>query len=567
MPDTVLSPQRRVNSLDALDSGSVDVVVIGGGITGVGCALDAATRGLSVALIEQRDLASGTSSRSSKLIHGGLRYLEQLNFKLVFEALQERSLLIDFLAPHLVHPVSFLYPLEHRLWERAYVGAGIGLYDLLAQRGDNPLPHHRHLSRRGVAAVAPGLDPRSYVGAVMYWDAQVDDARHTMAVARTAAGHGAHILTSTRVTNMTRDGSQVTGVIATCLETGREINISSSVVINATGVWSNDISDQLGGRGPSVRASKGVHLVIPRDRLDAGTGVILRTEKSVLFIIPWSNHWIIGTTDTDWSLDRAHPAASLTDIENILSRVNAAVTKPIGLGDIQGVYAGLRPLLSGESDDISKLSREHAVSRPAPGMISIAGGKYTTYRVMAADAVDAATREIQRPVAPSTTRHVPLIGATGHQAWLNRADIIAAEVGISAVSVKHLVSRFGSEVTPLLDLIADDPVMGEPLAVGHDYLRAEIIHAAQAEGALHLDDLLTRRTRLSIESWDRATDAAPLTASLVAPTLGWDEQDIARELWHYQARVDAELDSQTKLDDDTADAARKGAPDVRQGLG
>jgi len=366
---------------------------------------------------------------------------------------------------------------------------------------------------------------------------------------------------------MTRDGSQVTGVIATCLETGREINISSSVVINATGVWSNDISDQLGGRGPSVRASKGVHLVIPRDRLDAGTGVILRTEKSVLFIIPWSNHWIIGTTDTDWSLDRAHPAASLTDIENIFSRVNAAVTKPIGLGDIQGVYAGLRPLLSGESDDISKLSREHAVSRPAPGMISIAGGKYTTYRVMAADAVDAATREIQRPVAPSTTRHVPLIGATGHQAWLNRADIIAAEVGISAVSVKHLVSRFGSEVTPLLDLIADDPVMGEPLAVGHDYLRAEIIHAAQAEGALHLDDLLTRRTRLSIESWDRATDAAPLTASLVAPTLGWDEQDIARELWHYQARVDAELDSQTKLDDDTADAARKGAPDVRQGLG
>ncbi|MFT7645466.1 MAG: glycerol-3-phosphate dehydrogenase [Candidatus Poriferisodalaceae bacterium] len=569
MTNDVLSPQRRAESLDTLGRGrehsKVDVVIIGGGVTGVGCALDAATRGLSVALLEQRDLAAGTSSRSSKLIHGGLRYLEQFDFKLVFEALQERSLLINRLAPHLVHPVSFLYPLEHRIWERPYVGAGIGLYDLLASRGENPLPRHKHLSRKGASRLAPGLDPSTFIGAVVYSDAQVDDARHTLAVARTAAGHGAHILTSTKVTGINRDGDRATGVTATCLETGRELSIEAGVVINATGVWNDDISDMLGAGKLRVRASKGIHIVVPRDRLDAGTGIILRTEKSVLFIIPWRAHWLIGTTDTDWDLDRAHPAASRADIDYLLERVNKVTRRPISIHDIQGVYAGLRPLLSGESEDTSKLSREHAVARPIPGFITIAGGKYTTYRVMAADAVDAAIGELDRTAPGSVTADIGLHGADGYHAFLNQRSRLADESGIAATCIDHLLGRHGSRLGDVLDLISDRRELAEPLAVGHPYLKAEVVHAARAEGALHLDDVLTRRTRLSIESWDRAADVAATTADLMGDVLGWSDSTKVDEISHYQARVAAERDSQTQLDDQTADAARLGAADVRTG--
>lgn len=560
-----LGPHQRAAALDDLSDGDVDVVVIGGGVTGAGCALDAATRGLRVALLEQRDLASGTSSRSSKLIHGGLRYLEQLDFRLVFEALQERSLLADQLAPHLVRPVSFLYPLSHRFWERPYVAAGIGLYDLLASRGANPLPHHRHLTRKGVSRVAPGLDPSSNVGAVMYWDAQVDDARHTLAVARTAATHGARIMTSTRVTGMLRSGDRVTGVTARCLETGRDLQIRSRCVVNATGVWSDDIQEMIGEGRLRVRASKGIHLVVPRDRIDAGTGIILRTEKSVLFVIPWRAHWIIGTTDTDWDLDRAHPAASRADIAYLLARVNEVLRRPLGLDDIQGVYAGLRPLLSGESDESSKLSREHAVARPVPGVVSVAGGKFTTYRVMAADAIDAAVDDLGRPVAGSITDRTPLVGAPGYPAYHNRQATLAAETGLEPSTIDHLLGRHGDRIGDLLDLVADHPDLGKPLAAGHPYLRAEVVHAARAEGALHLDDVLTRRTRLSIESWDRATDVAEETARLMGDELGWADDRRADEIWHYRSRVEAERDSQVQADDQTADAARLGAPDVRRG--
>ena len=570
MTHDALGTAQRAATLDQLANAEVDVVVIGGGVTGAGCALDATTRGLRVVLLEQRDLASGTSSRSSKLIHGGLRYLEQLDFRLVFEALQERSLLSTQLAPHLVHPVSFLYPLTHRLWERPYVGAGIGLYDLFATRGTRlsgkrALPRHRHLTRRGVSRLAPALDPASHVGAVMYWDAQVDDARHTLAVARTAAAHGATILTSARVTSLQRMADRVTGVRAVCLETGRTLDIRAKVVINATGVWSDDIQDMIGEGPLRVRASKGIHLVVPRDRIDAGTGIILRTEKSVLFVIPWRAHWIIGTTDTDWDLDRAHPAASHTDIQYLLDTVNRVLRHPLGPADVQGVYAGLRPLLSGESEDTSKLSREHAVTRPVPGIVSVAGGKYTTYRIMAADAIDAARDDLGRPVADSITAHTPLIGAAGYAAFRNRQAALADETGLPPATIDHLLGRHGDRIGEILDIVADRPELARPLAPGHPYLQAEVLYATRAEAALHLDDVLTRRTRLSIESWDRATDAAELTAELMAEELGWDDERQKDEVWHYRARVEAERDSQGQADDQTADAARLGAPDVRRG--
>ena len=334
-----------------------DVVVIGGGVTGCGIALDAASRGLSVALVEQRDYASGTSSRSSKLFHGGLRYLEQFNVGLVREALAERNLMLNRVCPHLVEPVSFLYPLKHRFWERIYVGAGVLVYDVLASFADNPLPRHRHLSKRAALKEAPGLDPETLTGAVKYWDALVDDARHTVAVARTAAAHGAALATSSRVVDMVVTNGSVRGVVVEDLETGNRFPIRARSVISATGVWTDDLQALAGDSGIDVVASKGIHLVVPKSAIESKTGMILRTEKSVLFVIPWGEHWIVGTTDTPWELRRAHPAASQTDIDYLLHWVNTVLATPIGHEDIVGVYAGLRPLITGESDETSKLSR------------------------------------------------------------------------------------------------------------------------------------------------------------------------------------------------------------------
>jgi glycerol-3-phosphate dehydrogenase len=560
-----LGPEERRRSLDRLTDEVFDIVVVGAGVTGAGCALDAAGRGLRVALVEQRDLAAGTSSRSSKLIHGGLRYLERLDFRLVMEALRERGLLLDRLAPHLVQPVSFLYPLHHRVWERAYVGAGVLLYDLLAATGTNPLPRHRHLSRSGALRVIPALDPRALVGGIQYWDAQVDDARHTMTLARTAARYGAAVATSVRVTGLIRAGRRVVGVQARCLESGRELAIRTRRVINAAGVWT-DLAQGMAGRGTiAVTASKGIHLVVPRSRIEANSGMIIRTEKSVLFLIPWGRHWLIGTTDTPWSLDLAHPAASSADIGYLLDHVNRVLATPLTTDDIEGVFAGLRPLLSGESDATSRLSREHAVSVEVPGLVTVAGGKYTTYRVMAKDAVDAATATFAEPVPPSASATTPLLGADGFAARWNARHGLVRRTGLDLATVERLLRRYGSEVEDLVGLIADRPELARPVVGGGGYLAAEIVYAVSHEAALHLDDVLTRRTRISIEVWDRGVQAATAVAPLMAEVLGWSDATVARELEHYRARVAAERESQTKPDDDTADAARLGAPDVRTG--
>src|SRR3954447_20984871 len=288
-----LGPAQRRAALTRLGEEVFDVVVIGGGATGAGCALDAATRGLGVALVEARDFAAGTSSRSSKLVHGGLRYLEQRDFGLVREALRERGLLLNVLAPHLVTPVPFLLPLtEH--WQRAYIGAGLALYDSLG--GHEGLPRHRHLTRRGALKIAPALRKDALVGAIQYYDAKVDDARHTLTVARTAAHLGAAVASNARVVGFLREGERVTGVRVRDELGGETIEVRAREVVNATGVWTDDVQHLVGERGKfKVRASKGVHLVVPRDRMQLDTGLILRTETSVLFVIPWGRHWIVGT--------------------------------------------------------------------------------------------------------------------------------------------------------------------------------------------------------------------------------------------------------------------------------
>ena len=562
-----LGPEHRHESLRRMRNEVFDIVVVGGGVTGAGAALDAVTRGLTVALVEKRDYAAGTSSRSSKLIHGGLRYLEQLNFSLVREALRERSLLLTRLAPHLVQPVSFVFPLTHYGWERLYVGAGLALYDgLAASRGEGPaLPRHRHLSRRAARKLVPGLRRGALTGAVQYWDAQVDDARHTLSVVRTAAAHGAATATSTRVMSLLREGERVVGVRVRDLETGDEFDVRARQVINATGVWTDDIQGFAGRGRIKVRASKGVHLVVPRDRIHADAGLILRTASSVLFVIPWGRHWIIGTTDTPWTLGKAHPAASRADIDYILSHVNMVLAQPLTAADVEGVYAGLRPLLHGESEATSTLSREHAVSQAVPGMVSVAGGKYTTYRVMAKDAVDMAAFGLDARVTPSCTHLTPLLGAVGYHAAWNRRRQLAAESGMHVARIEHLLRRYGTLIDELLAMVAQDPDLAHPVPGAEDYLAVEVVYAASHEGALHLDDVLTRRTHTSIETFDRGVAAAEPVARLMAQVLGWDDDAIKREVEHYCLRVAAEIESQEQADDHTADAARLGAPDVRLG--
>ncbi|GAA0597115.1 glycerol-3-phosphate dehydrogenase/oxidase [Kutzneria viridogrisea] len=560
-----LGTDERERDWQRLENETFDLVVIGGGVVGVGTALDAATRGLRVALIEARDLASGTSSRSSKLFHGGLRYLEQLEFGLVREALRERELMLTRLAPHLVKPVSFLYPLSHRIWERPYTAAGLLLYDTMG--GARSVPGQKHLTRAGALRMVPALKRNALIGGIRYYDAQADDARHTMMVGRTAAHYGAVVRTSTQVVGFLREADRVSGVRVRDVEDGRETEVKANAVINCTGVWTDDLQKLSGSRGRfRVRASKGVHIVVPRDRIVAESGLILRTEKSVLFVIPWRNHWIVGTTDTDWNLDLAHPAATKRDIDYILEHVNTVLATPLTHEDIEGVYAGLRPLLAGESEETSKLSREHAVARVAPGLVAIAGGKYTTYRVMAADAVDAASADLPGRLQPSITDKVPLLGADGYHALVNQADQLAARYGLHPYRVRHLLDRYGSLVHEVLAVADEDAELLRPLPAAPDYLQVEIVYAASHEGALHLEDTLTRRTRISIEYPHRGVDCAEQVAKLMAGVLGWDDKRVAREVEVYTARVEAERASQTVPDDEAADEARSAAPEARPDL-
>lgn len=561
------SPQlgrvQRRTAWSALTDAELDVLVVGGGITGAGVALDAVTRGLRVALVEARDFASGTSSQSSKLFHGGLRYLEQFNFGLVREALGERELMLTRLAPHLVKPVPFLYPLTHRVWERPYVTAGLTLYDTIG--GSRSMPRHKQYSRTGARRLCPALRPDALSGAVRYFDAQTDDARHTLTVARTAAAYGATVLNSAELVELTRAGDRVVGAVIDDAETDRRITVSAQVVVNCTGVWTDDIQALAGGRGRfNVRASKGVHIVVGRDRINSEVGLILRAETSVLFVIPWGMHWIVGTTDTDWDLDKAHPAASKADIDYILGQVNRVLAIPLTHEDIHGVYAGLRPLLAGESEETSQLSREHAVARPQPGLISIGGGKYTTYRVMAADAIDAAAADLSRPIPASVTDHTPLLGADGYFALRNQTTTLAHQYGLPAWRISHLLNRYGSLMREVLALAEQDANLLEPIPGAEPYLLAEVAYAATHEAALHLDDLLARRTRITIETAHRGADSAEAVAATVAPILSWNKAQTRAEIDTYLARIDAEQRAHKQPDDESANAERMGGPDIRQ---
>lgn len=562
---SALGPERRKTALEGLATEVFDVLVIGGGVTGCGVALDAASRGLSVALVERRDFAAGTSSRSSKLIHGGLRYLEGLDLALVHEALHERRLLVEKIAPHLVHRTPFLFPLRRRVWDRVFMGSGLLLYDLLA--GLHPaMPRHRHLSRGACLRAVPALRATAFTGGIRYYDAQVDDARFSLVLARTAASLGAVCASAVGVVAFLHEGESVAGARVTDLESGAEFDLHARTVVNATGVWTTEIERLAGVASPMVvRPSKGVHVVVPKASIRSDYALILPTEKSVLFVLPWGEQWIIGTTDTDWDFDLDHPAASHSDIQYLLDHVNSVLREPLTFDDIIAVYVGLRPLLGGTAEETARMSRNHAVRRSAPGLVSVAGGKYTTYRLMARDAVDAAARDLPFAVDASRTADFPLLGAVGLSGAEFRLSRHPGAAALSPDQLRHLLARYGTLVAEVLDLLVTEPGLAAPLASAEKYVSAEVVYAATHEGALHVDDVLTRRTHIAFEVPDRGLLAAESVARLMAPVLAWDEASIDQEIAHYRARLKAELAAQTMLDDAASNSARTEVRDPRLG--
>ncbi|MBU3643284.1 MAG: glycerol-3-phosphate dehydrogenase/oxidase [Candidatus Nanopelagicaceae bacterium] len=548
MFDSSLNPQQRAEDLSRLAKEHFDVLVIGGGINGVGVALDAVTRGLTVALVEGNDFASGTSSRSSKLIHGGLRYLEQYDFKLVREALHERELLVSSLAPHLVKPVAFLYPLHEKVKERTYVGAGLALYDAL--RGfKRALPGHKHLSQKTISEIAPSLRTDVVTGAIRYFDAQVDDARHTMMIARTAKRHGAAIITHAKVDSLIKKGKRVTGAVVADLDSKKKINVKASTVIMCAGVWSDQLHKSFGIEpGYEVKMSKGVHITLPGNAIKADEGIIIKTAVSVLFIIPWKDQWMIGTTDTEYLGDPNEPLADRSDVQYIIEQANRVLSPRISTEQVIGVFAGLRPLVANKKDvDTTKLSREHTVDRPVPGFVSLAGGKYTTYRVMAKDAVDMATNDITKLTNESVTSKLPIIGADGYWALTQQVDALAARYNLKSETLVHLLNRYGSDISDLLELISEDRKLATPVSRDLPYLKAEIVYSVMSEGAQTVADVMERRTRIWFEAPNFGLDLAQSIADLIAPHLKWKAPQKKASIAEYVKLVECAKESAANL--------------------
>ncbi|GFZ86345.1 glycerol-3-phosphate dehydrogenase/oxidase [Nesterenkonia alkaliphila] len=584
-----LDRTARARALEMLESTTaqkpLDLLVIGGGVVGTAAALDAATRGLRVGLVEARDLAQGTSSRSSKLIHGGLRYLQMLDFKLVAEALRERNLLMTRTAPHLVRPLPFVFPFTRPLVDRAFIGSGVSLYDglsLRASRGrDTRPPLHRHMSRKGLSERFPGLDGDKFLGGLEYFDAQVDDARLVLTLARSAHSLGVSVATQTEVTGYIRQAQQsptatereVAGVTVKDRETGREFTVHAAETMLAAGAWTGEQQDRAHSSGPGrspaglkVLASKGIHITVPAERIQAQerVGLISPTEKSVLFIIPMGRYWAIGTTDTAWHEPVDSPAPTAGDIDYVLAQANAVLHSRLTREDVIGTWAGLRPLLQPVATDeksSAKISREHTVMRIAPGLSAVAGGKLTTYRSMAEDAVDFVTSERFGP-RRSLTAYLPLLGAQGFDQWQRRAHELTAELGLSEEAVDRLLHRYGALLGELLELSEEDPSLLQEVTGAGGYLRAEFVYAARYEGALHLQDLLERRTRLFHEVSDRGLAALDEVADLVSAELGWDGARREGEKRVYIEYVEAYLRAELSTSDaEAARIMREAAPD------
>jgi len=538
MPSDV--PFLRSAMLHRLEHETFDLLVIGAGITGVGVALDAATRGLRTALVERDDFASGTSSKSSKMVHGGLRYLQQGEIRLVYEALRERQRLRRN-APHLVKVLPFMIPIltkngvVSRKVARA-LGSAMWMYDVTGGWRIGKL--HRRLRKDAAFAHLPTMPKDRLASAYLYYDASVDDARLCLAVAQTAAKHGAAVANRCGVVELSKgaDG-MVCGAVVEA--DGRRIAVRASAVVNATGVWADEVRALDEGSDPdSIRPAKGVHLTVPWEMIRNDIAVIIPVpkDKRSLFVVPWGplpdgtfQHTYVGTTDTDYQGPLVDPQCTKDDIDYVLRALNASVTTGITEADITGVWAGLRPLVKTASPGrTADLSRHHKVDRSQTGVITIAGGKLTTYREMAADTVDEVLALLGRK-ARCRTRRLRLHGAEGYR---------EAAAGTAA---GHLANRFGGRAGEIEAMVTTDPSLGEPLVAGLPYLRAEAVYAARHEMAQSVDDVLTRRTRARLFDRHSAMAAAPQVAALMAPELGWDPDEIARQIREFESKCVAEI--------------------------
>ncbi|HTN80444.1 MAG TPA: glycerol-3-phosphate dehydrogenase/oxidase [Acidimicrobiales bacterium] len=520
-------PFDRVTALARLGDEHFDVLVIGGGITGAGVALDAASRGLRTALVERGDFASGTSSKSSKLVHGGLRYLQQREYALVYEGLAERQRLRKT-APHLVRVLPFLIPIFSRdglinpKVARA-LGSAMWMYDLTGGLRIGKV--HKRLDKAEALAHMPTMPADRLASAYLYYDAQADDARLTLTVARTAAAHGAAVASYTSVTRLLKDArGAVTGAVVAA--DGDEIEVRAKAIVNATGVWADDLRALDEGVDPqSIRPAKGIHITVPWQKTQNDVAVVIPVpkDKRSLFVVPWGDLAYVGTTDTDYDGPIDDPQCTPDDIAYVLRALNASVTTGVTQGDILGTWAGLRPLVKdATSERTADLSRRHAVRRSASGVVTVTGGKLTTYRRMAADTVDEVAKalDVHRR---SSTRHVVLLGGEGFDPDRPRSGVDA-----------HLAARYGTEADGVALLAARDPDLARPLVPGLPYVRAEAVHAVRHEMARTLDDVLSRRTRARLLARDDAGRAAEDVAALIAPELGWSEAEHQRQVAEFR---------------------------------
>jgi glycerol-3-phosphate dehydrogenase len=536
-------PAWRQEAVRALADERFDLLIVGGGIVGAGALLDATSRGLKAALVEQRDVASGTSGRSSRLIHGGLRYLEQLHFGLVYEALQERARLLR-LAPHLVRLEPFLFPVYGiPLLHQGFYGSGIFLYDLLGARRDGGFS--KHLRPSSALEWAP-FRRKGLTGAIVYHDGVEDDARLALAVLRTAVAAGAVAATRIHAEKPLLDGQRLIGAVVKDLVANERFEIRAERVIDATGVWAADPKSrfaELEGADKFV-PSRGSHIVIRRDRLPAFGGMTLRIPGRVVFIIPWPGHWIIGTTDHADTRRPEEVSAPDGDIDELLSTVNRQIEVDLTRGDIVGTYAGMRPLVGDPGGSTVKASREHRVAADASGLVRVSGGKYTTYRVMARDVVDASLGKTEARRRRSQTADLPLVGAASRDeldqiaASLERplrdASAMRGETRATwpARVARRLADRYGREASDVLSL-ARELNLAVPLGERIDHLQAEVAWAARHELALSIDDVLARRMRLAQELPDRGASIAPTVASVLGADLGWDKRRQTTEIKRY----------------------------------
>jgi glycerol-3-phosphate dehydrogenase len=558
---------RRQSALDRLRRETFDVLVVGGGVTGAGVALDAASRGLRTALVEKDDFASGTSSKSSKLVHGGIRYLQQREFRLVYENLAERQRLLEN-APHLVAPLPFLIPLfgkegvVNRSVARAYRSV-LWLYDLTG--GVRIGRRHSRVTKAQALAHLPTLRTDSLVAGFLYWDARTDDARLTLCILRTAVlDHGAVAVNHTRVEELVHgDGGRVTG--ARIAPDGAEpFEVRASVVVNAAGVWADEVRTLDEGTDPhAIRPAKGVHVTVPADVFpcDIAAVIPVRGDSRSIFVVSWGDQVYLGTTDTAYDGPLDDPACRPEDVAYLLDAANAVTTEPVRPEDITGIWSGLRPLLApragrrAPSERTADLSRRHTVSLSPAGVVTVTGGKLTTYRKMAEDTVDLVVRRLGRRDR-CRTRSLPLRGATP----VDQADT-ARDDGASDASAAagHLARRYGSETPAVLALAEGRPELLEPLVPGLRYLAVEALYAVREEMAASLEDVLDRRTRSSLRDARATARAAPGVAALLASDLGWDEERAALEAAAYAAGVDQALEGAGLEPASTADRRRAAA--------